>query len=129
MDQEIKEFTETMRYRMSDRDVFYGGGVVNGARSITYMGDLAERIMAKAFRKTARCIKVETVRLHSPVFAGDYLEFIARITEVKGKAARIECRSFKLAEIPENSEFERSIDVIEKTVLSTSAVFWYEPRE
>ena len=27
--------TITFRYRMSDRDVFYGGGVVNGARSIT----------------------------------------------------------------------------------------------
>ena len=37
----------TMRYRMSDRDVFYGGGVVNGARSITYMGDVADRLMAK----------------------------------------------------------------------------------
>ena len=24
--------TITFRYRMSDRDVFYGGGVVNGAR-------------------------------------------------------------------------------------------------
>ena len=29
--------TITFRYRMSDRDVFYGGGVVNGARSITLM--------------------------------------------------------------------------------------------
>ena len=25
--------TITFRYRMSDRDVFYGGGVVNGARN------------------------------------------------------------------------------------------------
>ena len=33
--------TITMRYRMSDRDVFYGGGVVNGARSITLMNDAA----------------------------------------------------------------------------------------
>ena len=31
--------TVTYRYRMSDRDVFYGGGVVNGARSITLMED------------------------------------------------------------------------------------------
>ena len=37
--------TITFRYRMSDRDVFYGGGVVNGARSITcllYTSDAAD---------------------------------------------------------------------------------------
>ena len=28
--------TITFRYRMSDRDVFYGGGVVNGARTVSY---------------------------------------------------------------------------------------------
>ena len=33
--------TITFRYRMSDRDVFYGGGVVNGARSITLMEYIA----------------------------------------------------------------------------------------
>ena len=41
--------TITFRYRMSDRDVFYGGGVVNGARSITLMEDAAKRLMAKKF--------------------------------------------------------------------------------
>jgi 3-aminobutyryl-CoA ammonia-lyase len=48
---EVKD-TVTYRYRMSDRDVFYGGGVVNGARSITLMGDAATRLMAKVFGNT-----------------------------------------------------------------------------
>lgn len=121
--------TVTMRYRMSSRDVFYGGGVVNGARSITYMGDVAERLMAKVFKNAGRCVCVEKIRLHSPVFAGDYMEFIARITELKGKVARIECRSFKVAVIPENPPFESSIDVLEEPILSTSGVFLYESRE
>ena len=49
--------TITFRYRMSDRDVFYGGGVVNGARSITLMEDAAKRLMAKniwKYRKMCR---------------------------------------------------------------------------
>ena len=29
--------TITFRYRMSDRDVFYGGGVVNGATTNMYL--------------------------------------------------------------------------------------------
>ena len=71
--------TITMRYRMSDRDVFYGGGVVNGARSITLMNDAANRLMAKVFHNVGHCLEVKKVRLYVPVFAGDYIEYIARI--------------------------------------------------
>lgn len=126
--QKKEGITEVMRYRMSSRDVFYGGGVVNGARSITYMGDLAERLMVKAFHKTSKCVKVENIRLYAPVFSGDYMEFVARITQLEGEEARIECRSFKVAEIPANPEFESSIDILDEPILSTEAVFWYKPR-
>ena len=59
--------TITFRYRMSDRDVFYGGGVVNGARSITLMEDAAKRLMAKTFGNTGRCVEVKKVRLYTHV--------------------------------------------------------------
>ncbi len=118
----------TMRYRMSDRDVFYGGGVVNGARSITYMGDLCDRLMAKVYGNTGRCTCVEQVRLYVPVFAGDYMEFHARVVEQKDKTCKIECRSFKVAVIPEDPEFPSSIDVLEDPELSTAATFIYEAK-
>ena len=51
----------TLRYRMSDRDVFYGGGVVNGARSITLMEDTANRLMTKVYGNQSRCAKVRKV--------------------------------------------------------------------
>ena len=57
--------TITFRYRMSDRDVFYGGGVVNGARSITLMEDAAKRLMAKTFGNTGRCVEVKSSSLHT----------------------------------------------------------------
>lgn len=116
----------TMRYRMSDRDVFYGGGVVNGARSITLMGDTAERLMAKVFGNTGRCVKAKKIRLYMPCFAGDYMEFIARVKSVDGKKATIEVRSFTVAYIPENPKFPSSIDVHEDPPLSTAAEFVYE---
>ena len=55
--------TITFRYRMSDRDVFYGGGVVNGARSITLMEDAAKRLMAKTFGNTGRCVEVRSFKI------------------------------------------------------------------
>ena len=118
--------TVTMRYRMSDRDVFYGGGVVNGARSITYMGDVAERLMAKLYGNNGKCVRVNRVRLYAPCYAGDYMEFIARVNSVVGKNTTIEVRSFKVAVIPEKPEFPSSIDVLADPPISTVAEFVYE---
>ena len=94
--------TITFRYRMSDRDVFYGGGVVNGARSITLMEEAAKRLMAKVFGNTGHCVGVKKVRLYEPCFAGDYMEFIAKIRKKDENSALIEVRSFKIIEVPEN---------------------------
>ena len=53
----------TFRYRMSDRDVFYGGGVVNGARSITLANDVANRLMAREFGNSGHCVGVNKVQI------------------------------------------------------------------
>lgn len=120
--------TMTMRYRMSSKDEFYGGGLVNGSRAITLMEDVANRVVNKAFGNTGRCIAVETVRLHAPVAAGDYMEFIARIVEEKDDTIKIECRSYKVGGIPENPEFPSSIDMLEDPTISTSATMVYKSR-
>lgn len=118
--------TVTMRYRMSDRDVFYGGGVVNGARGMTLMEDCAKRLMAKVYQNTGRCIKVKKVRLYEPLFAGDYMEFIARVKKKEGNKALIEVRAFKIIEVPENPPYPSSIDVLEDPPLCTVVQFVYE---
>ncbi len=122
----MKEENVTFRYRMSDRDVFYGGGVVNGARSITLANDAANRLMAKVFQNTGHCVEVKKVRLYDPCFAGDYMEFIARVKKMEGNRAVIEVRSFKIIEVPENPLYPSSIDVLSKPPLSTVVQFVYE---
>ena len=106
--------TITFRYRMSDRDVFYGGGVVNGARSITLMEDAAKRLMAKTFGNTGRCVEVKKVRLYTP------------IRKQEGNKVLIEVRSFKIIEVPADPPYPSSIDVLEDPPLSTVVQFWYE---
>lgn len=116
----------TMRYRMSDRDVFYGGGVVNGARGMTLMEDCAKRLMAKVYQNTGKCTKVKKVRLYEPLFAGDYLEFIAGIKKQEGKKALIEVRAYKIIQVPEDPPYPSSIDVLEDPPLCTVVQFVYE---
>ena len=118
--------TVTYRYRMSDRDVFYGGGVVNGARNITLMNDAANRLMAKIFGNSGRCVEVKKVRLYAPSRAGDYMEYIARANEIDGNRALIEVRAYKIIEVPKNPPFPSSIDVLEEPELSTVVQFIYE---
>ena len=118
--------TVTFRYRMSDRDVLYGGGVVNGARSITLANDVCNRLMAKTFGNSGHCVGVNKVRLYTPCFAGDYMEFIGRIKKTEGKQAVIEVRSFKIIEVPVDPPFPSSIDVLQDPPLSTVVEFVYE---
>ena len=108
--------TVTMRYRMSDRDVFYGGGVVNGAN----------RLMAKTFGNTGHCVKVKKVRLYVPLFAGDYMEYIARIKKTEGNKSLIEVRAYKIIEVPKDPPFPSSIDVLTDPPLCTVTQFVYE---
>lgn len=118
--------TYKMRYRMSSRDVFYGGGIVNGARTITYTGDLMDRIMTEIFGNVGRCTEIEKIRLYNPVYAGDYMEFIARVVELNDNTAKIECRAFKIAVLPENPDFPSSIDVLDKPIVAIESVMVYK---
>ena len=116
----------TFRYRMSDRDVFYLGGVVNGARNITLMEDTAKRLMAREFGNTGHITKVEKVRLYEPCFAGDYLEYHARVNKVIGDKIVVEVRNYKYIDLPENPEFPSSIDVLPEPKLCTIVQFVFE---
>lgn len=114
---------DSMRYRMSDRDVFYGGGVVNGARGITLLEDVCTRLMMKVSGDMGICKKVNRIRLYEPLHAGDYLENVARIIAVEGESVTIQSRIFKIAELPEQPEFLSSIDILEKPILCTEGIF------
>ena len=113
----------SMRYRMSDRDVFYGGGVVNGARGITLLEDVCRRLLTKTTGDTGICQKVEHIRLYEPLHAGDYIENMARITHIEEGCITIQSRIFKIAALPEHPEFPSSIDILGNPVLCTEGVF------
>ena len=115
-----------MRYRMSERDAYYSGRVVNGARNVTLMGDCATRLMAKEYGNIGRCVAVPKCRLYAPCYPGDYMEYHARITGVDGNRVTVETRCFKVACVPENPPFESSADILEKPVLCLAAIMIYE---
>lgn len=115
-----------MRLRMSSKDVFYAGGIVNGSRSITIMGDVATRLMVMSDGNEGRCLGFDKIRLYNSIFSGDYLEVIARVIGVEGKKKKIQCRTFKVAHNPNIPEQETAIDVLEEPILCTEFIATYE---
>lgn len=118
-----KNETVTMRYRLSDRDVFYGGGVINGARGITLLEDVSQRLLSKVAGDSGICRGVHHIRLYEPLHAGDYLENKARIYDIQDNKIFIQSRIFKIAALPETPEFPSSIDILENPILCTEAMF------
>lgn len=115
-----------MRYRMSERDAYYSGRVVNGARNVTLMGDCATRLMAKEYGNLGRCVAVPQCRLYAPCFPGDYMEYHARIDKVEGQRVTMEVRSFKVGYVPKDPPFESSANILEKPELCLAAFMVYE---
>ncbi|BDR67867.1 3-aminobutyryl-CoA ammonia lyase [Clostridium tetani] len=121
-----KDYETKMRIRMSSKDVFYGGGVVNGSRSIRLMGDVAERLMIMTEGNEGKCIEYEMIRLYNPIFAGDYLEMVGRIIGEDGSKKKIQCRTFKIATNPNIENQPSAIDVLEEPVLCTEFIGTYD---
>ncbi len=121
-----KDFETKIRLRMSSKDVFYAGGIVNGSRSITLMGDAATRLMVFSDGNEGRCLGFDNIRLYNSIFSGDYLEIIARVIGVEGNKKKIQCRTFKVAYNPNIPEYPTAIDVLEKPILCTEFVATYE---
>ena len=113
----MNERTICMRSRLSQRDCYYGGGLVNGARNVTLMADCAGRLMAKEYGNTGNCRKVKKVRMFYPCYAGDYMEYHARILEEDGNRITLETRCFKVGLLPEDAPFESSADILEEPIL------------
>ena len=122
----MSETSICMRNRLSARDCYYGGGLVNGARNVTLMGDCANRLMAREFGNIGRCTKVEKIRMYEPCFSGDYIEDHARLLQVDGKKVTLETRAYKIAAAPANPPFDSSIDVFEDPPIIMAMVAIYE---
>jgi hypothetical protein len=111
---------------MSERDAYYGGRVVNGARNVTLMGDCANRLMAKDYGNIGRCSGVPKCRLFRPCVPGDYTQYHARVVDEKDGKITIETRCFKVGCIRADRPFDSSADVLEKPELVAAAIMIYE---
>lgn len=76
-----------IRLRMSSHDAHYAGNLVDGARMLGLFGDVATELLIHLDGDEGLFRAYENVEFLAPVFAGDYIEAVGRITHV-GKTSR-----------------------------------------
>lgn len=69
----------TLRVRMSQNDAHYGGNLVDGARVLALFGDLVTEIAIRTDGDEGLLSNYSSVEFTAPVYAGDYIEAVARL--------------------------------------------------
>ncbi len=113
--------TAVIRVRMSANDAHYGGQLVNGAHMLSLFGDLATELAIRYDGDEGLLVSYENVEFLAPLYAGDFVEAVGRITKIGRTSRRMEFEARKvIAARPDISD--SAADVLEQPILIGRAV-------
>ncbi|HBS92770.1 MAG TPA: 3-aminobutyryl-CoA ammonia lyase, partial [Firmicutes bacterium] len=85
-----------LRVRMSTGDAHYGGNLVDGARIMGLFGDAATALLVYSDGDEGLFLAYEDVLFKAPVFAGDFLEVIAKIEKIGNTSRTMSFEAYKI---------------------------------
>ncbi len=85
-----------IRLRMSSQDAHYGGNLVDGAHMLALFGDVATELLIMHDGDEGLFCAYDNVEFLAPVFAGDYIEAVGRITSVGNTSRKMEFEARKV---------------------------------
>jgi 3-aminobutyryl-CoA ammonia-lyase len=110
-----------IRIRMSASDAHYGGQLVNGAHLLSLFGDVATELAIRSDGDEGLLVSYENVEFLAPLYAGDFVEAVGRITKIGRTSRRIEFEARKvIAARPDISD--SAADVLEQPIIVGRAV-------
>ncbi len=110
-----------LRVRMSEHDVHYGGGLVDGARVLALFGDAVTELMIRHDGDEGLFRAYESIEFLAPIHAGDYLEIRAELLEVGHTSRKVRCTAHKVIQ-PAYHINGSAAEVLQKPVLVATAV-------
>ncbi len=116
-----EELTAIIRTRLSASDAHYGGQLVNGAHLLSLFGDVATELAIRSDGDEGLLVSYENVEFLAPLYAGDFVEAVGRITKIGRTSRRIEFEARKvIAARPDISD--SAADVLEQPIIVGRAV-------
>ena len=109
-----------IRLRMSLHDAHYAGNLVDGAKMLNLFGDVATELLIKFDGDEGLFRAYSSVEFLAPVFAGDYIEAVGRITKVGNSSREMEFEAWKVIQ-PCPQHGETAADLLEKPILVCKA--------
>jgi 3-aminobutyryl-CoA ammonia-lyase len=91
-----KPIEATLRVRMSQKDVHYGGNLVDGARTLALFGDVITELAIITDGDEGLFAGYERIEFLAPVYAGDFLEVTGRIVRFGNTSRTVEFEAHKV---------------------------------
>lgn len=110
----------TLRLRVSEKDVHYAGGLVNGAYVLGLFGDMGTEVLVRYDGDEGLLAAYHSVELKAPVRAGDFLEITGWICSAGNTSRTIALEAHRYIRVT-GQPYESSADCLEKPELVARA--------
>ncbi len=110
----------TLRVRVSEKDVHYAGGLVNGAYVLGLFGDVGTEVLIRYDGDEGLLAAYSNIALKSPVRAGDFLEVSGWVSKVGTTSRTVQLEAHRYIRVT-GVPFESSADYLKEPELVARA--------
>ena len=115
------QYASAIRVRLSASDAHYGGQLVNGAHMLSLFGDVATELAILCDGDEGLLVGYESIEFLAPIYAGDFVEVIGRITRIGHTSRRMEFEARKVI-MARRDISDSAADVLETPIVVGRAI-------
>ncbi|MBA7693178.1 3-aminobutyryl-CoA ammonia lyase [subsurface metagenome] len=105
-----------LRVRVSEKDVHYAGGLVNGAWVLGLFGDVGTEISIRYDGDEGLLAAYKEIQLLAPIHAGDFIEAVGKIVKVGNTSRTIELEARRYIVSASTPEQPSAADVLPEPI-------------
>ena len=109
-----------IRVRMCNQDAHYGGQLVDGAKLLQLFGDVATELLIRFDGDEGLFRAYDSIDFLQPVYAGDYIEAIGRMTHIGNTSRKMEFEAKKVIR-PRPDIHESACEVLDPPIVVCKA--------
>ncbi len=109
-----------LRIRVSEKDVHYAGGLVNGAYVLGLFGDVGTEVLVRFDGDEGLLAAYNSVELKAPVKAGDFLEITGWIVRAGSSSRTVGLEAHRYIRVT-GDPYESSADYLDEPQLVARA--------
>ncbi len=110
-----------LQVRVSEKDVHYAGGLVNGAWVLGLFGDVGTEIAIRYDGDEGLTRAYKSINLLAPIHAGDFIEVVGKIVEVGSTSRTLEFEARRVIAPSNIPEQLSAADFLEEPVVVARA--------